>query len=377
MIAVLSCVLAAGCAQLDIKEPVAKFQAATATATTTIGSYYQELNTYERNLYLLDRLVDPSKEVFLKEGGKDTPLLGKPFSQDAIDARLALFKRIADYAANLAELAGNDAPARFQTNISALGTSLQQVRTDFTTLTQAGGAQSDARAKDYTGPISQLIGVIGKMALEKRRSDELRAALSEGEKPISEILTFLERDFKTYIAATRVAGQRQVLDTWMQYYNKNRKNMNLEQRKGVLDHINAAAVDIDAFGDPTAVIRKMGKAHSALVKLASSDPTPSDFGIAVARIDDFVTQVQELVNAVIAIRDAKRNTKCLSLRQTAWPVPSRACSIWQATIGLAKLNAARSVPSPSAYEAAWLIFYRHGSPMILRRSAMPTRRSLH
>jgi hypothetical protein len=157
MIAVLSCVLAVGCAQLDIKEPVAKFQAATATATTTIGSYYQELNTYERNLYLLDRLVDPSKEVFLKEGGKDTPLLGKPFSQDAIDARLALFKRIADYAANLAELAGNDAPVRFQTNISALGTSLQQIRTDFTTLTQAGGVQSDAQAKDYIGPISQLI----------------------------------------------------------------------------------------------------------------------------------------------------------------------------------------------------------------------------
>ena len=39
--------------------------------------------------------------AFLKEGGKDTPLLGKPFSQNAIDARLALFKRIADYAANL------------------------------------------------------------------------------------------------------------------------------------------------------------------------------------------------------------------------------------------------------------------------------------
>ena len=67
--------LAAGaCASGGFKQPIADFQAGVSDTTAVVGVYYTELNSFERDLYLNERLYNPELEVLTSDAArKPTP----------------------------------------------------------------------------------------------------------------------------------------------------------------------------------------------------------------------------------------------------------------------------------------------------------------
>ena len=210
-----------GCGQRNFKEPIAKFQNSTTAATTAISSYYTKLNQYERDLYLEERLLNEKLEVLkVDQHGKPTPLFDPPFDPKSIQARLSLMRQIATYGERLSELAGNDAPERFKTNTKTLEESLNSLKSTFNEL---GNKPDDKEAKDYVGPIGNIAGIVGKALIERKREKALKEAIANGDKPVTEILNFLERDLKKYVELTLRAGHRQSAGEWVNYYNIHRE----------------------------------------------------------------------------------------------------------------------------------------------------------
>jgi hypothetical protein len=293
-----------GCAQLDIKEPLDEFSKATNAATTTLSSYYTSLNDYERDLYLEERALNPELRVEETDAqGKPTPLLTKAFPQESIDLRINLFDQIATYCTRLGELAGSDAPERFSANMKTLGDNLTTLRNDL----DRAPATTDPTAKNYIGPITALIGVVGSMALEAKRNEETRKAILDGEKPVMQIIDFLKKDFSEIILPLRQTGDRLLLARMVQAYNRaDRTKMSYAERRAALDRIDAQITVVNTFGNPVTVLDKMAKAYQALAAAAKPGSKPADFAEAVSRLDDYVNQVKKLIDAIQAVRNVKK-----------------------------------------------------------------------
>lgn len=289
----------------DFKASIAHFQNSTETATAAIRTYYTELNNYERDLYLQERLLNDSLRVAIRDrSGKPTPLLIPPFDPAAIQGRVDLLKQIAVYGQQLAALAGNEAPAQTKKNLKALSEDLTELSTRFEALSK----QTDLEAGKYVGPITTLLAIVSKPLLEKKRAVAVRAAIREGQGPIDAILNFLEQDLGKYVESTRNTGQRLELAEWVNYYNRHLGKLNLQQRQLVLDHIKLAALELDLVkhSQPADVVRELKKAHAALVTYATSKGKPGDLGSLVSAVNSFREEARELVETVVALQKLTR-----------------------------------------------------------------------
>jgi hypothetical protein len=109
----------------SFREPVARFQQGTAQVSTALGRYYTEMNRFERDVYLDERLYDPTLEVLATDAsGQPTPLLGKLFSPESIQARMDAIALLGIYAERLAILAGAEHPDRVLEGAKPLGDTL-------------------------------------------------------------------------------------------------------------------------------------------------------------------------------------------------------------------------------------------------------------
>ena len=302
-------VIATGCHEEKLKEPITHFQKSTETAATAISSYYTELNQLERDLYFQDQLLNPHWQVLHTDStGKPTPLLSDPFDPNSIQARIALIRQIAAYGGKLSVLAGDAAPDRLQTNATELTTSLMKLGGRFNELGNSSDS-ADKEAKDYVGPISAIVGIIGQVIIEEEREKALKPAIRQGEKPITEILDFLERDLKKYVESTRRTGHKQKLAQLVSAYNNNvaRDTLPLEQRKKMLDQIRQAAeeVRIISVSQPAEVVKGMREVHQELVKAAHA-PTATNLGAVMSALEAYEDQVKQLVDTVIKLRELRK-----------------------------------------------------------------------
>jgi hypothetical protein len=302
-------VIVSGCHEEKFKEPITNFQKNAETAATAISSYYTELNQLERDLYFQDQLLNPHWQVLLTDSaGKPTALLSDPFDPHSIQARIALIRQIAAYVEKLSDLAGDAAPGRLKTNATELTTSLMKLGGRFNDLGNRSDS-ADKEAKDYVGPISAIVGVIGQVIIEEEREKALKPAIRKGEKPITEILSFLERDLKKYVESTRRTGHKQKLAQLVSAYNNNaaRDTLPLAQRKMMLDDIRLAAeeVRIISVSQPADVIRAMREVHQELVKAAHA-PTSTNLGAVRSALEAYEDQVKQLVDTVIKLRELRK-----------------------------------------------------------------------
>ena len=302
-------IIATACHEEKLKQPITNFQKNTETAATAISSYYTELNHLERDLYFQDQLLNPHWQVLFKDSiGKPTPLLSDPFDPNSIQARIALIRQIAAYAEKLSVLAGHEGPGRLQTNAAELTTSFVKLGGRFNELGNSSDS-ADQDAKDYAGPISAIVGIIGQVIIEEEREKALKPAIRKGEKPITEILSFLERDLKKYVESTRRTGHKQKLAQLVSAYNNNaaRDTLPLEQRKKMLDQIRQAAeeVRIISVSQPADVIRGMKGVHQELVKAAHA-PTSTNLGAVMSALEEYDDKVEDLVEAAIKLRELRK-----------------------------------------------------------------------
>jgi len=302
VLVLLGCVLLSGCLNNRYIAPVTAFQTSTTQTISVISAFYASRNSYETQLYLRDIAADPTLAVgTVDASGHPTPLGQPVFSPASIKARLDALSLVGVYASRLYALANTSAPADFATASTALGTSLTALNTTF----QGLGA-SDATAASYVGPISSLVGTIGRMYLSGERDRLVKDAIQEGGPQVNIILSHIKDDMDKIFSVEVITGANQALATAVVAYNKDRAALTYDQRVARLAEISAvadAATSATASA-PSKLVSSMMDANNALLKSAGASKQDKQMSLAslndalgawVSEIQTLATQIKPLV----------------------------------------------------------------------------------
>lgn len=290
----LGCLLLTGCLDNRYIAPVTSFQSSTNQTISVISAYYTSRNSYEIQLYLSGVAADPTQAVGLTDSAGNPTPLGKPvFSPASIKARLDALSLVGVYASRLYALANTSAPADFTTASTTLGTNLASLNTTFQNL----GAK-DATASSYVGPITSVIGTIGKMYLSGQRDKLVKAAVEQGGPQVNTILSLVKDDMDKIFSVEAITGANEELATLVAAYNKDRASLTYDQRVARLGEISAAAeaAASAAASAPSKLVSSMMDANNALLKSAAA--SKHDKQVSLASLNDalasWVTQIQTL-----------------------------------------------------------------------------------
>ncbi len=307
-------VMGAGCGNKEFARKIDVFQKGINLTTTAVGTYYSELNSFERELYLQERLLDSSKAVSLterapKEPSKKIPtaLAGRVFNAESIKARTDAIRYLGAYGRNLAEIAGTDAPSRFAAASKVLGENFSELGATFDKLTD------DKTAGKFAAPtkaLSTIYGKIGELILEAKRDAALNKAVKEGAPQVRVIIDLLEEDLKTVIRPQQLTGTQQALSELVNHYNANRSKLSLEERRKALDEIRRAQerYEIAVAFNPSDIMSSLRDAHEALVKYATSERKPRDLASLVSALEVFKERSEVVATAVLQLRNLKKGT---------------------------------------------------------------------
>jgi len=302
---VISLFLSSGCVTARFSEPITTFGDCINSSSLIIGSYYAELNKFEREIYLDERLFGSTPEEMtasLTRNDRPTGLLGL-FSAESIAARTDAMVLLGTYAQRLGELAGSDAPQQFSEGVKILGENLYNLQTTFEKL----GAKGDPPAKNYFGPVGTIIGVIGNIYLGGARDAQIKIAIEKGAPAVRDILGLLQKDFIDVITPLQSTGLKEKLNLRLGYYNSH-LNSSFEQRKKMLAEIGALVTRYDAAmnANPVNLIQTMRSAHESLVKYAASSKDPQTLAEFLSALETFKNRVRDLSAAIGQIRDLKK-----------------------------------------------------------------------
>ena len=282
---------------------IKQFATVTSAGVEEISSYYLELNDYERQLYIEERMLDPTLEATSRTSeNQPTPLSRDRFDPAAIQVRIRLLRQLQDYTEGLSTLAGGSQEQSFKQQLSALDGNLTGLKDRIDQV--SGGDGKDKDAKKYLDPITSIIGIIGQAIVEKKRADAIHNIIIQGETPVNSALDLLQADMQKYLDSTRLTGEAQRLFDWMTYYNDHRAKMSPQERKETLEHIRqlAQASEILAYRSPSTIVASLKKAHIALVQSARNGNKQSLFEFLKAYQDD----IKELVEAIQELRELRK-----------------------------------------------------------------------
>ncbi len=286
----------------SFREPVARFQQGNTEASAALGVYYSEMNRFERDLYLDERLYDTSLEVLASDAaGRPTPLMGKIFSPESIQARMDAIALLGVYAERLATLAGADNPGQLPAASQALGTQLGALGTQMQTLAGKG----DTSASKYVEPVTTLLGVATSLFLEARQGAALQKGIEQGAPQVNRILDLLEADMVDVLGPQRLTGVKQALASRVMFYNLHREKLSLAERRAVLDDIRHASDTYEALlvAQPVEMARALRSAHEALLRFARSERKLESFEELSSAMQSFQGRVQTASAAVQRLRE--------------------------------------------------------------------------
>jgi hypothetical protein len=299
----LALALLAGCKTPgSYREPVARFQEGNAKAGAALGQYYSQLNRFERDLYLDERLYDPGLEVLATDAaGQPTPLVGKLFSPESIQARMDAIALLGVYAERLATLAGAENAGKLPEGATALGTQLGVLGQKMQTLAGKG----DATASRYVEPVTTLVGVVGSLFVEARQGQALQKGIEEGSVQVNALIDLLEKDMVEVLGPQRLTGARQALASRVMYYNLNREKLSLAERRAVLEDIRRASDEYEALvvANPVELARALRDAHDALLRFARAERKLESFEELSAAMQSFQGRVETAAAAVQRIHE--------------------------------------------------------------------------
>lgn len=302
LLAALALTLLQGCVSVTMREPIGTFQQGVAKAGTSLGTYYTELNRFERDLYLDERLYDPTQEVLATDAQNlPTPLLGKVFKPESIRARQDAIALLGAYADRLTSLAGNESPPQLTAGAKVAGDSLGTLVQRVSTLAKQG----DSTAAKYVGPVTTLVSVLGDMYLEQRREQALELAVEKGAPQVRAIIDLVESDLVDVIQPQRLTGLKQGLAMRVAYYNDARERLTLAERREVLGDIRKAVEQYEALVvfNPTELTGALRDAHEGLVTFAKSERKARNFDEFLAVMRGFQGRIDTASEAVKRIQN--------------------------------------------------------------------------
>jgi hypothetical protein len=315
-----------GCVTTNFTQPVASFQQSVNTSSVAIATYYKQLNIFERRLYFDNLVANPGQKLLaVDESGNYTPFGHSFFAPAAIKARTDSLILLGVYAQRLTDLAGADPGAKVATNAQALGAGLANLDKTFTALSapQAGKATVDPKAAKFAGPVSALIGSLGKMYVDSKRDEAIKEAVDNGAPKVDQILNLLESDFTEVIQPLRTTGLKieegdavRAYNTAVEAYNKQCNKLPEAERNSGCGKFAPAgrantltsigqikdAYDAAVTSDPSTLIQSIRTAHTALVKYADAPKSPQSFSDFMSAMQTFDQRAQEVATDVKNIK---------------------------------------------------------------------------
>lgn len=315
----LAVCFATACDNAAFREQIGEFQKAMSDSRSAVESYYQEMNSFEMDLYLLSRELDSTQRLSfiygpLKPDEKKPDADAKagyingPFSPAAIQARLDALKLIGLYGTRLAELAGTSAPTQFESAASALGTNVANLEGTFKKL----GASGDPTALKYAKPVSALVGIVGRLFIERKRDKDLVEAIRKATPEITAITTQLSTDLGEVISPLRRTGLEQSIAMLTNYYNDEvKKQSTRESRKKLLTEVKGVIrqYELLTMANPQDAVDSMEEANQALLAYANSGRNDTDFTQLVGKIGEFRDRATQIAKAIQEIRDIRKGLK--------------------------------------------------------------------
>lgn len=290
-------IISVGCEPSGFREPITKFQTASAVVIASTRLYVTELNQAERDHYINSQL---SKRAQIK---LDELEAVQVFSHDGLKARLDALAQLARYGDLLSKLANSDAPERAKAEAKNLGDSLKNLSTTVSGLT----GTDDSAFKAAVGPVSAIVGEVLNFVLQQKIRDALDKAVDEGETPINHLIGVIRNDITIAYERKRnsLSDMRVILVD--EYNTEMLKGASADTEKlrilaeRIREHENRW--EVFASANPEEGLDAMAKAHSALVTYAKSGQEATDLASLVSAMEDFAARAKIIGQAVQELRE--------------------------------------------------------------------------
>ncbi len=297
---------------------VDEFQASVRAGAESTMIYFNELNSQNKRVYYTLLSLAPACKAGLDldtncgsfgvEPGA-SPLSRSLIPEDSLNARISLLNSLASYAKALGDLATDSSPEDFAKGIQEVETSFGGLNSQFEKLTGQTGIDRNVNEK-YISPITKIVEILGSQYLASRKWSAVRTAILEAGPNVEILLSSLEDDLRVANFVFPVNERRAMADL-VSYYNKERSKLSLEQRRSLLQDIEKARINYEAFlvNDPAELIRLMRKTHAKLVNLAVDGGTPKSIGELKALLDLYVDRILAFRNAVAILTSSPSPSK--------------------------------------------------------------------
>jgi hypothetical protein len=297
----LSLVILSSCSTTTgYQKPISNFQNATASVTQSTRIYINQLNKTERDAYI-DEQASKAHTILLSEIESK-----QVFSSEAIQARIDALNALNKYGQLLGQLANSDAPEKITSNAANMEAAIELLSTDIGTLS---GDNNTAFIKAF-GPVGTLIGEIARFSVEKKISEALNKAITEGEEPIKKLIDVLKDDIRN-----AYKRKRNALSKAREIYRNGYEEERVKEPGNVVN-LRARATEIkssldlwEAFplSNPSDGFDALAKAHGDLVTYANSPKKSGDLATLAAQMEDFAERAKRVENAVKQLQQLNNN----------------------------------------------------------------------
>lgn len=300
-----------GCSTNKYRQPISKFQAASAVVSADARKTYAEINRLQRNA-LIRKFARKGKSI------RDDDLKNvQPIEKQDLQARLDALDRLNEYVDLLVSIANSDAPQ----NISKSATDLTGALSNLVVTVDGigGGANSNFKTKvnNAFGVAGVIVSEVLKAFVQHKIKEGLEKAIKNGEQPINELIDAIGDDMTAYQIVNLAVFDSERTDFITLYNCQLAKKtatkcdgddgtpFNNSAFESYKNQIIASEDLLETLraADPKESLMKMKKAHSKIVLLAKSN-SPADFAEAVAAIEDFAASAKRLGDAVAKLRDS-------------------------------------------------------------------------
>lgn len=283
------------CSTNRYRQPVLKFQAASAVVTSSARESLTELNRSEISRIILQRRLK-GQTIFEADITN-----AKKINFKDLQVRLDALDRLDEYANLLVSIVNSDSPDSIAKSATDLNTAITNLAVTVNNLT--GGTNDSFKSKfSFAGTIlSEILRTFAK----KKIKEALDLAVTKGEIPVNELIGVISDDLTVAFSVTET-GLIELRTELLRKYNvvASTAPVNENQLEVLSNKIIATnnSIEILEFANPLAALKQMKKAHSKIV-IHAKIKTPATFADAVEEIEAFVGAVQRLSTAVKELKN--------------------------------------------------------------------------
>jgi len=277
------------------QEPIIRFQQASTVVIEAARIDYGSANKLERDAFIDQQVTKQSKIILDDLRNEKLRVL----DGDQLAVRMATLDALAKHGELLLALSSNDAPARAKDAANSLDDAILKLNSSL------GNAPPSDKIKSNAGGFATIAAEVTKLALEAKIVDALNKAIFASDNQVKDLIRLLKEDMSVLYERQRAKLSNErvaATDTF---------NIELESQKPSMEKLKNAATKIKVTEDsweklPLLLgagpgIDAMQRAHLELVRYAKSKKEPQDLNDLNSAIDNFVSSVRIIADAIKSI----------------------------------------------------------------------------